>query len=332
MTSRKRSGWRRNRPGRLYLYLAIRSLVAAGQWQEAFDLVKLKSTPEVSTRSAAFAELTRALVKAGQKDRFQVLYMQMPMPPPDPNLVFREYVRALADEGKIDDAVAAIGELRGRLSGFSTADMLILVAQAYAKRGDTKRADEFFDKAQATLQAGLQKPAASGPLQQDDPISLRYALISLSALRGDTAGVKTALQQLPSGPRALPPPGPDRVAEAFRMQGQRRVSQALAQKKQYELALEVARSITFSTFDRDQAVAFVASSYAADGRIDDARAVLSSLGDETKPKTWTNVVGGLAVALAKAGNVALALQTAEQIGDPLGRRGAVFAIGQTLPQ
>jgi hypothetical protein len=157
-------------------------------------------------------------------------------------------------------------------------------------------------------------------------------LISLSALRGDTAGVKTALQQLPSGPRALPPPGPDRVAEAFRMQGQRRVSQALAQKKQYELALEVARSITFSTFDRDQAVAFVASSYAADGRIDDARAVLSSLGDETKPKTWTNVVGGLAVALAKAGNVALALQTAEQIGDPLGRRGAVFAIGQTLPQ
>jgi hypothetical protein len=42
--------------------------------------------------------------------------------------------------------------------------MLILVAQAYAKRGDTKRADEFFDKAQATLQAGLQKPAASGPL------------------------------------------------------------------------------------------------------------------------------------------------------------------------
>jgi tetratricopeptide (TPR) repeat protein len=313
--------------GSPYLALAIRSLVAADQWQDAFDLVA-SSKPEI--RSVTFGALTRALVKAGHQDRIMVLLTRM-TPPVDPGYVMAQWAGALVEAGKIDDAVALIGEAQGHIADLSTAEMLTAVAQAYAKRGDTKLAGQFFDKAQATLQAGLQKPAATGQydVRQYDPISLRFHLISLLALRGDTAAVKTALQQL-----APPANGPavDRAAEAFRMAGYRRVVLALLQDKQFSLALEVAKSMPGSAaYDRDSALASIALAYAANGRIDDARALLSSLGDKTNAKIRTSVVGGLAVALAKAGNVPSALQTAAQIGDLTSRKATLFAIAQTLP-
>jgi tetratricopeptide (TPR) repeat protein len=314
--------------GTRYLYLAIRGLVAANQVQEAFNLVV--SSSDASVRNLAFADLARALVKAGQHDKFLALFAQIVAmtPPIDPNHAIVEFVKALADAGKIEEAVATISDVQRNshsLSDISAADMLMAVAQAYAKRGDTKRADQFFDKAGAAIQTGLQKPPAGG-LQQYDPITLRFRGISLSALRGDTAAVKTALQQLP--PDSSTPA--DRVPAVTRMQGQIQLVLALLQKKQFELAIEVAKSITYSSQDRDRALAFVALQYATDGRIDDTRAMISSLGDETKPKIWAPVRAALAVALAKARNISSALQAAEQIGDPASRRAALFLIAQTL--
>ena len=239
--------------GTRYLYLAIRGLVAANQVQEAFNLVV--SSSDASMRTLAFVDLTRALVKAGQHDRFLALFAQtVAMTPPiDPNHTVAEFVRALADTGKIEEAVATISDVQRDshgLSDISAADMLMAVAKAYAKRGDTKRANQFFDKARAAIQTGLQKPPAGG-FHQYDPITLRFLGISLSALRGDTAAVKTALQQLP--PDSSTPA--DRVPAVLRMQGQTQVVLALLQKKQFELAIEVAKSITNSSFDRDRALA-----------------------------------------------------------------------------
>jgi tetratricopeptide (TPR) repeat protein len=306
-----------------YLFLAIRGLAAANQWQDAFELVVSSSPPNV-IRDFAFAELTRALVKAGRQDRVLVLAKQVP-PPLSPDYMFAQIVRALAEVGKIDDALAAIGPVQGKIWELDTADMLTAVAQAYAKRGDKKLADQIFDKAQATLQTGLQKPAANDPVRQYDPISLRFALISLLALRGDTAAVKTALQQ-------PPPPTADRVAEDFRRGGYRRVVRALLQSKQFPLALEVAKSMPGSAIDRDEMLAEIALANAANGRIDDARVLLSSFGDKTDPRIRASVVGGLAVALAKAGDVRSALQTAAQIGDPTSRKATLFETAQTLPR
>jgi hypothetical protein len=201
--------------------------------------------------------------------------------------------------------------------------MLIAVAQAYARRGDSKLADQFFDKAQATLQSGLQKPAASGPIRQYDPISLRFALISLLALRGDTAAAKTALQQ-------VPPPTTTEGPE-LRMLGYRRVALTLLQVNQIPLALEVAKSMPGSAIDRDRVLAAIALAQAANGQIDDARALLSSFGDKTDPQIRASVVAGLAAAVAKAGDVRSALRTAAQIGDPTSRKATLFAIVQTLP-
>jgi hypothetical protein len=136
------------------------------------------------------------------------------------------------------------------------------------------------------------------------------------------------LQQLP------PPtdvPAADRVGAEFRMLGYRRVAMALLQVKQFPLALEVAKSMPGSAVDRDGPLAAIALANAANGRIDDARALLSSFGDKTDPKIRASVVGGLAAALAKAGDVPSALQTAARIGDPTSRKATLFAIAQTLP-
>jgi tetratricopeptide (TPR) repeat protein len=315
--------------GTRYLYLAIRGFVAANQVQEAFNLVA--SSSDMSVRNLAFADLTRALVKAGQQDRFLALFVQIGAmtPPIDPNYAVTAFVKALADAEKIDEAVAVITDVQlnsHSLSDISRADMLIAVAQAYAKRGDARRADQFFDKAQAAIQTGLQKPPAGG-FHQYDSITLRFRGISLSVLRGDTSAVKTALQQLPPDSST----STDRVPAVSRMQGQTQVVLALLQRKQFELAIEVANSITSSSFDRDRALAFVAIQYAIDGRIDDARAVLSLFGDKTKPKILASAVGALAVALVKAHNISSALQATEQIADPTSRRAVLFLIAQILP-
>jgi Flp pilus assembly protein TadD len=313
--------------GSRYLYLAIRGLAAANQWQDAFDLIVLPRPGTSTMRDFAFAELTRALVKAGYQDRVLVFAKRVPPPPLSPHYMFAQYARALADVGKIDDALAVIGEVQGKIEESDGADMLTAVAQAYAKRGDKKLADQFFDKAQATLETGLRKPVANDPVRQYDPISLRFALISLWVLRGDMVAVKTALQQPPTtdGPA-------NRAAQESRMQGYRRVVASLLQSKQFPLALEVAKSMPGSAFDRDRTLGDIALADAANGRIDDARALLSSFGEKTDPRIRASVVGGLAVALAKAGDVRPALQTAGQISDPTSRKATLFTIAQTLPR
>jgi Flp pilus assembly protein TadD len=87
-----------------------------------------------------------------------------------------------------------------------------------------------------------------------------------------------------------------------------------------------------SAFDRDRVLGEIALANAANGRIDDARALLSSLGDKTDPKIQASVVAALAVALAKAGDIRSAFQTAAQIGDPTRRKATLFEIALSLPR
>ena len=170
--------------GLRYLYFAIRGLAAANRWEDALDEA-MSATSVV--HGPAFAELTRALVKAGHQD--MVLDFAKRMPPSlDRNYAIAQFAEALARVGKIDDALALIREVEGQVREINAADMLIAVAQAYASRGDTKQADQFFDKAQTALQAGLQKPPPTDDVRgihRYEPIGLRFALISLLALRGD---------------------------------------------------------------------------------------------------------------------------------------------------
>ena len=311
-------------PGFRYFNLAIRGLAAAHQQQEAFALA---AAQETVMSTVAFAELTRAMVKAGDPDKFTSLLKQLP-PSVDPKFLAAEFVKALAAADKIDDAVAAIADIGSRLSELNTADMLTAVAQAYTKRGDTKMAAQYFDKAQAILQAGLQKAASGAPVPATDisrpAIEIPFRLVGLQALRGDIEGVKKSLP-------TLPPPNADRPSEIARVNGYQRVVQSLLQAKQYQLALEVAKSMPGSAMDKTRALVNVAFVDAANGRIDDARAITASLGD-MDPRTQAGILASIAVATAKGGDVASALQTVAQIGDPTIRKAALFMIAEALPQ
>ena len=311
-------------PGFRYYNLAIRGLAAAHQQQEAFALA---AAQETVMSTVAFAELTRAMVKAGDPDKFTSLLKQLP-PSVDPKFLAAEFVKALAAADKIDDAVAAIADIGSRLSELNTADMLTAVAQAYTKRGDTKMAAQYFDKAQAILQAGLQKAASGAPVPATDisrpAIEIPFRLVGLQALRGDIEAVK---KSLPS----LPPPNADRPSEIARVNGYQRVVQSLLQAKQYQLALEVAKSMPGSAMDKTRALVNVAFVDAANGRIDDARAILASLGNIDQ-RTQAGILASIAVATAKGGDVTSALQTVAQIGDPTIRKAALFMIAEALPQ
>jgi tetratricopeptide (TPR) repeat protein len=313
--------------GSRYFSLAIRGLVAAHQQQEAFDLA---AGQDVVMRTVAFMELTRAMVKAGDPDKVVPLLKQLP-PSVDPKFVVVEFVRTLAGADRIDDAVASIADIGSRLSEINTADMLTAVAQAYAKRGDTKMAAQYFDKAQASLQAGLQKAASGAPVAPNDisrpAIEIPFRMVGVLALRGDIEAVKKALPNLPS-----PPPNPaDRTIEIARVGGYQRVVQSLLQAKQFQLALEIAKSMPGSAVDKNRALINVAVADAGNGRIDDARAILASLGD-IDPRIQAGILESIAAATAKSGDVTSALQTAAQIGDPTTRKATLFMIAQALPQ
>jgi hypothetical protein len=81
--------------------------------------------------------------------------------------------------------------------------------------------------------------------------------------------------------------------------------------------------------DKNGALINVAFVDIANGRVDEARAILASLGD---PKIQAGMLRAIAVATARGGDVASALQTAAQIGDPTTRKAALFVIAQGLPQ
>jgi tetratricopeptide (TPR) repeat protein len=309
-----------NRSVTAYFYLAVRALVAAHREKQAFDLVM--SLGDVM-RQAGFSVLTRDLVKAGEVDQVFV-YGRQVTPPLDPKGVFVTLVQTLAEMGKIEEALAVIVTLPGSISELNMTDMLTAVGQAYVKRGDTRTAQGFFDKAKATLEAGLGQPNAVG----STATQLRFALISVQALRGDTEGVKTALQQLPKPADAKAEP----LAEIYRTQGYQRVVYALVQAKQYQPALDLAKSMPVSDKDRGFTFANVARMNASNGRINDARAALSLMGDKTDPKLRASIAVSIAVALVKAGDPASAVETAAQVSDPTSRKAALFAVAQELPQ
>jgi hypothetical protein len=68
-----------------------------------------------------------------------------------------------------------------------------------------------------------------------------------------------------------------------------------------------------------------------DGRIDDARTLLSSFRDKIEPKIRASVAGAIAAALAKAGDVPSGLQAAAQIDDLTTRKVTLFFIARMLP-
>jgi hypothetical protein len=192
-------------------------------------------------------------------------------------------------------------------------------------------AGQYFDKAQASLQAGLQKAASGAPIPPYEAsrpaIEIPFRMICLLALRGDIEAVKKALPNLPS-----PPENPaDRLIEISRVNSYQRLVQSLLLAKQFPLALEVAKSAPGSAMDKNAALIKVALADAANGRIDDARAILALLGDKD-PSIRAVILAGIAAATAKGGDVTSALQTAVQIGDPTIRKATLFAIAQVLPQ
>jgi len=301
--------------GIVYVPLAVRGLVAENRTQQAADLVA--SLPSRNGMYFAFIELTRVLAKAGDLDTTAALLDRIAPtfgPPARPMLAHSrvvEAVKTLAEAGKIEDAIIVMMQ---DSTTFNMAEMEMAVAQAYARRGDARRAQHIFDQAREILERNRQYGLKTNE---------RWSLISLSALRGDAEAVRTALQQV--GPESTDP-----VKNGLRTKAYLDVVSSLLKTKQFALALEVAKSASDSV--RDQALLMVNAEAAANGRIDDARAVLTLFSEKVVPYVRDTAVRDLAVAMAKAGKLAAALELAAQVTDPMGRRALVFAIAQALPQ
>lgn len=198
--------------------------------------------------------------------------------------------------------------------------MQAAVGQAYAKRGDSKAAKDFFDRAENSLESARQAAVGPGPQLQ-----LRYASIRLLALRGDGDALKAALQQAASDTSAQ-----DQRASYERTMGGRRVINALIETKQFQTALEVAKSLTPVT-EGDSVLAGIIGALAVDGRTSDARAALALMADGETPARLV-ALRSLAMAAAKSGDVASALQIAAQIQVPAARRATLFVIARAMPQ
>ena len=306
-----------------YASLAVRGLVAENRLQQAADLV---ASLRGALQYSAIFELARALAKAGDFDASVALFDRI-APTLDPSTRYTagrirvvEYVKAAAEGGKIEDALLIMMSIQADYPPFpdyQLADMRMAVGEAYAIRGDTRRAQRLFDVGRQSLEKARHDVAPSAA------DSIRFSLISLSALRGDADAVRTALQQLPPEPA-------DRLAASYRTQGYQRVVGSLLKAKQFPLALEVAKSAPASA--RDQALLMANTENAANGRIDDARAVMALFSEKMDPKTRAIAVRNVAVAMVKAGRLAAAVEMAAQANDPVGRRAVLFAIAQALPQ
>jgi hypothetical protein len=310
--------------GYTYASIAIHGLVAANQKQQAVDFVASYRGPLLN---AIFIELTRSLAKAGDVDTAAALLDRI-APTLDAATRTRlgqtraiESVKALAEAGKTDDALPAMISVLADVPVSDLAEMEMAVGAAYAERGGTAIAQRYFDLAGRALEkAGLSAYGSGAE-------SLRFASISLAALRGDTEAVRTALQplQLPAEGAAA-----DRLVVFQRAQGFQRVVSALLKAKQFAFALEVAKSAP--GYARDSGLAAVAVVAASNGRIDDARAALGSFGDKADPNLRGMSASNLAAALVKAGKLAPAIEMAEKVGDPVSRKAVLFAIAQAMPQ
>jgi hypothetical protein len=151
----------------------------------------------------------------------------------------------------------------------------------------------------------------------------RWSLMSLSALRGDPEAVKTALQKL--GPQPT-----DSLSARYRTEGRQRLVGALLKARQFELALEVAKTAPDTI--RDQELWLVNFENAQNGRIDDARAVMTLFSEKMHSSFRAAAVRNVAVAMVKAGKLPAAVEIAAQESNPTNRKGILFAMAQALPQ
>jgi hypothetical protein len=116
-----------------------------------------------------------------------------------------------------------------------------------------------------------------------------------------------------------------------RSQGYQRVVGALLDAKQPDAALAIAQSLTPDT-TKDNAVANVVVWEANNGKFADARNEFASMSNTQETFARVAIMRNLAVASAKADDVASALKLVNDIKNPLNRRGTLFLIAQTLPQ
>ncbi len=232
-----------------YASLAIQGLVAENRAQQAADLVA-SFPPRSAVLNLTFAQLVRALVKAGDLDTAAALLDRM-VPALEPtmrdmlahsNLV--QSVRTLAEIGRTEDALLVLATQKN-LTGLDVPEMWLAVAQAYVSRGETRRAQRVLDLAGRMLEEN--RRYAMGSAEEYN----RWSLMSLSALRDDAGAVKTALQQL--GPEPT-----DSLSARYRREGHQRLVSSLLKAKQFALALEVAKTAPDTL--RDQELSLSSSS------------------------------------------------------------------------
>jgi len=304
-----------------YANLAIQGLVAGNRTQQAADLVA-SFPPRSVELHLAFTQLVRALAKAGDLDTATALLDRM-APTFEPttrdmlahsSLV--QSVRMLAEIGRTEDAILVMTTQKN-LTGLDVPEMWLSVAQAYISRGEAWRAQRVLDLAGRMLEEN--RRYAMGSAEEYN----RWSLMSLSALRGDPEAVKTAL-------RGLGPQPADSLSARYRTEGHQRLVISLLKARQFELALEVAKAAPDTV--RDQELWLVNYENTQNGRIDDARAVMTLFSEKMHSSLRAGAVRNVAVAMVKAGKLAAAVEMAAQESNLTNRKGILFAMAQALPQ
>ena len=200
-------------------------------------------------------------------------------------------------------------------TGAQVAWMWMAVGHAYAGRGETSRAQNMFEQAKKILETN----DASAPAEE----IRRWLSIFMSALRGDVEAIRTALAQL--GPQPT-----DYNTGIFRTRGYQQLVVSLLKANQLAFAMEVATSAP-QPF-RDYMLSRINAEHAANGRIDDARAVMALFSDKMSPQLRRTAVRDVAVAMAKGGQPSVALELVARQTDVASRKAVLFAIAQALPQ
>ena len=114
-------------------------------------------------------------------------------------------------------------------------------------------------------------------------------------------------------------------------QGYQRVVRALLDAKQSEAALNVANSIA-SDSTKSAALDAIVFWDMTNGRLANAREVLSSLNNTLQTAAQLAILRNQAVSSAKEGDIASALRLVGELHNPSIRRATLFAIARVLPQ
>jgi tetratricopeptide (TPR) repeat protein len=293
-----------------FFTLAATGLIAADRVQEALDLM---SELDAGWRNNALSEVIRALIKADKLDDIPVFGRPMLA---DPRFVFSTAAKMLAEQGKIEQALAFAAL---NPAGQPSPDMLQALGVAYARRRDHKMATRFYDKVQSYV-----TQRAPSVVQDGTAMELRFDQIVLQAARGDADGARAALKELPAMSEK-----PTDWVEINRNAGYQKLIALLLQLDNPGVAIDVARSSPerYRPYD----ILLVALWDAEHGRLDESREIMSSLGDATDPKVREALLRGIAIATAKSGDLTAAVAMAEQVSDPVRHRAIMFELAQSLP-